>query len=389
MAFWQKKAKRTHAPEAKASRAGPLIAFHAQGQPVWTPRDYASLAREGFERNAIVYRAVRAVAEAASSIPWLLYEGGQELDAHPLLELLKKPNPEQSGAALMEGWYGYLLISGNAYLECVSLGNEPRELYALRPDRMKAVPGAGGRIAAYDYSVHGRTMRFDQGAGTPVMHMKLFHPGDDYYGLSPLEAAASAIDIHNAASAWNKALFDNAARPSGALVYKGPEGQAHLSEEQFARLKEELEENYQGAANAGRPLLLEGGLDWKQMALGPKDMDYAEAKNAAAREIALAFGVPPLLLGLPGDNTYANYKEANLAFWRQTVLPLAAKSAQALSAWLAPRFGEGLRLSFDLDDVPALGAEREALWARVGAADFLDEDEKRAAVGYGGRVNNT
>jgi HK97 family phage portal protein len=200
-----------------------------------------------------------------------------------------------------------------------------------------------------------------------------------------MEAAACAIDIHNAASGWNKALFDNAARPSGALIYKGPEGQASLSDEQFSRLKQELEENYQGAVNAGRPLLLEGGLDWKQMALGPKEMDFAEAKNAAAREIALAFGVPPLLLGLPGDNTYANFREANLAFWRQTVIPLVAKTAQALGNWLAMRYGQDLRLAFDLDAVPALASERDALWARVEAASFLDEEEKRAAVGYGAR----
>ena len=388
MRLWRKKSAGgtiSGAAERKTSRAAPAIAFHFQGRPVWTPRDYAALAEEGYERNAIVYRCVRAIAEAAASVPWLLYEGRRELETHPLLDLLARPSPAQSGADLLEEWYGYLQVAGNVYLECVSLGGVPRELYALRPDRMKAVPGEAGRIEAYDYSAGGRSVRFHQEDGTPILHLKLFHPGNDYYGLSPMEAAACAIDIHNAASGWNKALFDNAARPSGALIYKGPEGQASLSDEQFSRLKQELEENYQGAVNAGRPLLLEGGLDWKQMALGPKEMDFAEAKNAAAREIALAFGVPPLLLGLPGDNTYANFREANLAFWRQTVIPLVAKTAQALGNWLAVRYGQDLRLAFDLDAVPALASERDALWTRVEAASFLDEEEKRAAVGYGAR----
>ncbi len=157
----------------------------------------------------------------------------------------------------------------------------------------------------------------------------------------------------------------------------------NLSADQFERLKTELESGYQGARNAGRPLLLEGGLDWKPMGLTPKDMDFIEAKNQAAREIALAFGVPPMLLGIPGDNTYANYQEASRAFWRSAVLPLVARTASALSAWLGPAYGADLLLKPDADAVEALSSERESLWRRVGAAGFLDDDEKRLAVGYG------
>ena len=122
---------------------------------------------------------------------------------------------------------------------------------------------------------------------------------------------------------WNKALLDNAARPSGALVHDSGDGAALLAAEQFERLRAELEAHFSGAANAGRPLLLEGGLKWQAMSLTPADMDFVGLKAAAAREIALAFGVPPMLLGLPGDATYANYREANRALWRLTVLPMA------------------------------------------------------------------
>jgi HK97 family phage portal protein len=147
-------------------------------------------------------------------------------------------------------------------------------------------------------------------------------------------------------------------------------------------LKQELEASYQSAANAGRPLVLEGGLDWKEMGLSPKDMDYIEGKREAAREVALAFGVPPMLLGIPGDNTYANYAEANRTFWRQSVLPLLARTSRALTHWLGPAFGADLRLSFDADAIEALSVEREALWARLEKASFLTADEKRAAIGY-------
>ena len=130
-------------------------------------------------------------------------------------------------------------------------------------------------------------------------------------------------------------------------------------------------------------MLLEGGLDWKAMGLSPREMDFIEAKNGAARDIALALGVPPMLLGLPGDNTYANYAEANRAFWRLTVLPLIGRTAAALSGWLSGLYEEALVLGHDLDQVPGLAAERDALWARVGTAGFLTDAEKREAVGYG------
>ena len=367
--------RRFFSTEAKRSATAPLIALHQAGRPQWTPRNYAALAQEGFASNAIGYRAVRMIAEAAGSLPCLLYDGDREIAAHPLLELLKKPNPGQPGREFGEQLYGFLLGAGNAYVEKVAIDGAPRELHALRPDRVKAVASSNGWAEAYDYSVNGQSVRLPR---ETELQLRLFNPLNDHYGMSPLEAAQRAIDTHNAAGAWNKAMLDNSARPSGALVYAAADG--HLTTEQFERLKKELEDSYQGAANAGRPMVLEGGLDWKEMGYSPKDMEYSAAKDGAAREIALAFGVPPMLLGIPGDNTFANYMEANRSFWRQTVLPMASRMAEAMTGFLC----EGnLRLAHDLDQVEALSADREALWARVGKAEFLTADEKRQAVGYG------
>jgi len=371
-------------PESKSSRTGRLIALESGGRARWTPRDYAALAREGYGKNAIVYRAVRLVAESVGASSFISYEGAAERDAHPLLDLIARPNPRQDGASFLESLTAHLLLAGNAYVEAVALdGDNVRELYALRPDRMKVVPGPDGWPQAYEYTVGGATVRFDQTAALPpILQLALFNPLDDYYGLSPLEAAAIAVDTHNAAACWNKALLDNAARPSGALVYDGADG-AVMSDGQFERLKKELADNFQGTLNAGRPLLLEGGLDWKAMSLSPKDMDFMEAKHSAAREIALAFGVPPMLLAIPGDNTYSNYQEANRVFWRQTVLPLANRIGAALAQWLSPAFGAGVTLAVDTDRIDALAADRAALWDRVTKAPFLTLNEKRAATGYG------
>jgi HK97 family phage portal protein len=111
-------------------------------------------------------------------------------------------------------------------------------------------------------------------------------------------------------------------------------------------------------------------------------MDFAESKASAAREIALAFGVPPLLLGLPGDNTFSNYGEANRAFWRQTVLPLVARVQKSFQAWLQPAYPR-FRLDYNADRLEALAAERASEWSRIGDAPFLTLDEQREAAGYG------
>jgi HK97 family phage portal protein len=369
-------------PEQKASATGRVVAWGSSGRVAWSPRDVVSLTRSGFGGNPVGFRCVKLVAEAAAALPLVCQDGERRYDAHPVMSLVGRPNPGQGRAELFEALYGQLLLSGNAYVEAVGGEGLPRELHVLRSDRMSLIPGADGWPVAYDYSVGGRRHRFDMtGPQDPICHIRNFHPLDDHYGLSPMQAAAIALDVHNAASAWSKALLDNAARPSGAIVYKGADGQAQLSAEQYDRLVGEMEAHHQGARNAGRPMLLEGGLDWKPMGFSPSDMEFQKTKEAAAREIAIAFGVPPMLLGIPGDATYANYQEANRAFYRLTVLPLATRVTAAVSHWLSAHLGEAIELRPDLDQVHALASERDQLWARVGQAEFLTEAEKRVLLG--------
>jgi HK97 family phage portal protein len=370
-------------PERKASAVGRVIAWGNAGRVAWSPRDTTSLTRTGFQGNPVGFRVVRLIAEAAAALPLVCQTSEQRFDTHPVLDLIDRPNGAQGRAEFLEAVYGYLLLAGNAYVEAVpGVGAVPGELHVLRSDRMNLVPGADGWPVAYDYTVSGRTHRYDvTGERNPICHLKTFHPQDDHYGFSPMQAAAVAVDVHNSASSWSKALLDNAARPSGAIVYKGADGAASLSSDQYDRLVSEMEAHHQGARNAGRPMLLEGGLDWKPMGFSPSDMEFQKTKEAAAREIAIAFGVPPMLLGIPGDATYSNYQEANRAFYRLTVLPLATKVMADLAHWLSGFAGEAVDLKPDLDQVPALASERDQQWARVATADFLTVAEKRMLLG--------
>ncbi|WP_223421620.1 phage portal protein [Tateyamaria pelophila] len=376
-------ARRADVPEQKASATGKVVAWQNGGRVAWSPRDAVSLTRSGFSGNPVGFRSVKLIAEAAAALPLVLQDMEQRYETHPILSLIKRPNPGQGRAELLEALYAQLLLTGNAYVEAVAgESGAPLELHVLRSDRMSVVPGADGWPVAYDYAVGGKTHRFDaSGPISPICHIKSFHPQDDHYGFSPMQAAAMALDVHTAASRWSKSLLDNAARPSGAIVYKGADGQSQLSGDQYERLVSEIETNHSGARNAGRPMLLEGGLDWKPMGFSPSDMEFQKTKEAAAREIALAFGVPPMLLGIQGDATYANYQEANRAFYRLTVLPQATRVTAALAQWLGAFTGDDVVLAPDLDQVSALSTERDAQWARVAGADFLTEAEKRRLLG--------
>ena len=365
----------------KALPAGPVFSYAGSGGE-GPGRSYAALSASGFQRNPVVYRSVRMIAEAVAMVPLVLYEGEHEAVAHPFAALLAAPNPRMGGADFLEALCGHLLLSGNAYVEPVMLDGRLCELHLLRPDQVSAEAGPDGWPEAYRHTSAPRARRLPAGAAPPgLLHLRLFHPLDEQRGFGPMSAAEGALDLLQAAARWNRALLDNSARPSGALVYQPKEG-GNLTPDQYERLRQELEEGFSGPMRAGRPLLLEGGLDWRAMGLSPRDMDFTEARNGAARDVALAFGVPPMLLGIPGDNTYANYQEANRAFYRLTVLPMLTRIASALSAWAAGHYGP-LRLEPDLDRIPGLAAERGEVWARVGAADFLTDDEKRQAVGYG------
>ena len=337
-----------------------------------SPFDYAREVAEAYLANPVAQRSVRIVAEGVGSAPVACEDDrlagllARSCGSQPLLEVLA----------------AQLALHGNAYVQLIRDGaGVPVELYPLRPERVQVVAGEDGWPTAYRYVLADRTLTIaleDEHGWPNIIHLRGFHPTDDHYGAGCLAAAAPAVAVHNAASEWNRALLANAARPSGALVYAGEDGGA-LSAEQFDRLKSELQAAFQGHGNAGRPMLLEGGLDWKAISLSPADMDFATLKAAAARDIALAFGVPPMLLGLPGDNTYANYREANRALWRLTLLPLAGKILNGLHAGLGDWFADGA--SVDLDRVPALAEDRERLWAQVSSADFLSTAEKRAMLG--------
>jgi len=367
-------------PEIKESQASKLLVVNP-GQPVWSPRNYESFAREAYNKNVVAYQSINRIADAIASVKLGIYRGEQELTEHPLISLLRRPNPMQSYSDYVRAKVSFIMLAGNGYEERFMVGGEVKELYQLRPDRMSILPSTNGIPAAYIYKVNQNTTRWEIDPRTmtcDVRHIKLFNPLNDWYGMSPIEAGAYAIDQNNEAMNWMQSLLQNSARPSGALTVKDG---STLADDNFNRLKAQIEEQYSGSTNAGRPMLLEGGLEWQQMGMSPTDMGIIETKFASSRDVALAFGVPPQLLGIPGDNTYANYAEARLAFWEDTALPLLDMIVNDWNAWLGNLYG--VTIKPDIDAISAIAEKRLSMWQMADASRDLTINEKRAIKGYG------
>ena len=370
----------------KQSRVGGMIAYNDVGRPVWTPRQYDKLSEEGYQKNVIVYRCVNLIARGAASVPWRIFKGDKEMHDHAMFELLHHPNPKQGGAAFMESVIAYKLLAGNSYIEMIrDHKGMPQELYPLRPDRMKIIPGQGGLPRAYEYSVSGRSKEIlvdPINGNSDILHLRTFNPLNDWYGMSPVEAAACAIDQHNAVSDHNLALLQNGGRPSGALKINTDSGSPGFNDDQRRVLRSDIQDAYEGALNAGKIMILEGNLEWQEMGLSPKDLDFVSGKQVSAREIAQAYGVPPMLVGVPGDATFANYKEARYHLWEDTIVPLLDNLCDEFNHWLVPKFGNDVRLEFDIDSIAALADRRENIWQRINDSNFLTLNEKRKFMGY-------
>ena len=381
--------------ERKASATGTAVSYWTQGQPVYTPRNYDEFAREAYVRNAVAHRCIAMIAQAAASVPFMAVDGrsGDELDGHPALALLGRPNPMEPGAALMERFVSFYLIAGNAYLEAVGPSPKapPREVWALRPDRMRVVPGPQAMPVRYEYEANGITVRFDVDPVTgrsPIMHLAAFNPIDDFYGLSSVDPASYAIDRHNEAAHHNMAVLQNGATPSGAMVFKPVTVDKEIfnaPDTAIKRAEERIAERYSGSGNAGRPMVFGGNVEWQSFGMTMEQLQLVESKLDAARDICIAFGVPIALL-LPGQTTYNNVREAKLAFYTDTVIPLTERVRDALNSWLMPRYDDRTRLVLDLDEIEALAPLREIRQQQTIAlygAGLIGLDEARGALQWG------
>jgi len=356
----------------------------------WTPKDYEKYAAETYLKNVIAYRCIDEMAKSVASVPWGVYEktekGKKKVRVYEsdYLELIERPNPEESFTFLMLKWTAFLMMAGNSFLNRIKplsgpSKDIPKELYILRPDRMTILK-SNGFLSGFEYTVDQRkkTWKIDPiTRQCDVLQFKTFNPIDDWWGAAVTESVAREVDISNEQTEWNKKLMENEGRPGMIFTVEGK-----LSPKSFEMMERSLKEKFSGSANAGRNILIEGAkAKVEPYGWSPVDLDFIEGGREVARKICNGYNVPPQLVGIPGDNKYSNYESALLHFYQNPVLFYLNFYKNEINNWIYPR-GSKLYYDYVLDNVPALAPLRTTLWDRAQKSNFLTLNEKRTMVGY-------
>ena len=356
-----------------------ILRYHA----TFMDTNYYAIAKEGYKLNPYVFAALRLISSNVAGIEWIMYQRqGKdliEIENHPCVNLLYRPNPFQSKSLFFETLISYWYLGGETFLRRLGPDNKPPlEIYPLRPDRMDIFFGTPiDPIAYYQYNTDQKIEKFEP---EEVLHLKFFDPLDDWRGMSPFKPGARSVDQNNASREWNVSLLQNGAKLGGALVTE-----EELSEDAYNRLKEQIDTEYSGPQNAGKPKLFEGGVKWQSMSLSPVDMDWIAGQKLSAREVAIVTGVPPELLGDIDNRAYNSYKEARKALYEECILPLMDNLRDSLNEWLVPLYGDNLCLGYDKDSIEALQDERDSVWKRATEGftkRIITLNEARELLGY-------
>ncbi len=296
-------------------------------------------------KYSVVFACCRVLGETFASVPILLYKkSGAEREAVtdlPIYDILHNvPNEEMSHFNFSESMMMGMSTNGNAIAQ--RLFNASGELVGLYPISATIDRDKETKKLIYRVNSGSQTVTFQRG--------EVFHvPGpslDGIHGLSPISYAASAIRLGLSYEQFGIHFFRNAANPSGAFSNPG-----ELGEEAYKRLKNQLKEQYTGLQNTGTPMLLEGGLDWKQFTVNPTDAQLLESKNFQIEDICRIYRVPQHLVNKLDRSTNNNIEEQALEFVMYTMLPYFKRFEECMNAQLLTpaQRGQGYFLEHKID----------------------------------------
>jgi HK97 family phage portal protein len=282
---------------------------------------------------------VNRIAEAAALVPFrVVAQRGEAIEDHPFERLLRRPNPLMSRFELIEQTVGSLEIHGNAYWFLAGQpGGTPQEIWPLRPDRMSIVPDPQRGVRGYIYEVDGRRIPLD---AAEVVHFRRWHPANDYYGLSALEAARYAVETDRAMADWNRRYFgEGMAVPAGIVAI-----QERVTDADYERIKREWRAAY-GGRERKTAFLRGASVEWHNVGLSQHDMDFLNARRFNREEIFQIFGIP---VGMFSENaTEANALVGERVFIERTLWPKLVRIAEKITTDLLPFYGPGLTGCFE------------------------------------------
>lgn len=347
--------------------------------PIYFGTDYVDLVRNGYKRNPDLYATINLIARSASSVQWYFVEdrGGEEVSYSDagLEKVFANPNPGMSFGMWSRIAITDYLLAGNSFNYKIDVDGKTREWTRLRPDYISVVTSSNlmQPIEKYKYAFGTNVELMPE----TVIHWKTFDPVNEWYGMSPIEAALRSVAMGNAAIDWNTATLQNMGRFSGIMKFKD-----NLSQEQLDAIKEAFDERYAGSSKAGQPVITTRDFDWEETSMTMKDADWFNGLNLTKQQIASVYGIDSGLIGDKTASTYNNQEQATLRMYYDVIIPLLSEFAEIINSRIVSTWNPNVRLRYDFESIDAIKRDQAAAYERLQNAWWLTPNERRAELGY-------
>ena len=357
--------------------------------------DFNKNIRDAYLQNTVAYFCTQLISNLATQPTWELHVNGEQVtsdseskEALAVYRFIKRPNEDQTLRDFIKQYIIHDYLAGESFMyrlpnnNAIKRGNGQVRL--IEPNTVNCsgskytITPVNGR----NYSVNKR----NEDNTRDILHRAHWHPTSNR-GTSALTPAWMAISNYNAALRWNNSVLANSARMSLVAVLKSttmtPGKNSALSNEQMKDLSSDLA-RFSKDGGRGKPFVISGDWDFKELGQNNQDLEFNQGLDTMARNIALAFGVDPVLLSLPGDSTYNNKKEATSALFKLVVLPKLEMLIEDIESWFRELMPNAdFKIKLNMDSIPALEQDRASLWDRQQAAStILTVNERRELLGY-------
>jgi len=316
----------------------------------WSDWTVFNAVKNGYKVSGWVYKAVSLISKNLSTVPWIVVDkDGEVVDGHPLALLLQNPNPFFSRQDFFELIAAWQQLSGMAYVKQIFVDGVTKELWPISPDRIFPVASKEMDKLIDSYEIidtNGVRKVSPEFTVDNIIPFKFLDPSDPIIGIGPLQVAAKAVDIDTDQLNWNKSAMQNRGVLDGVFTFAEA-----LQEGVFDVYKQKIKELFSGKREIG---IIGSNAKYQQLSLSPVEMDFLNSRKFNREEIFIIFGVPPQLAGVQEATTYNNFNTARVVFWETTLIPILEDMKNTLNKALASQLSDGLSITYNLKDVPAL-----------------------------------
>lgn len=394
--------------------------YLGMGTPIFNLNNSDDIIKKGYQYNPNVYSVINLIVNAASGIPFELYEvknkkefsrykalkngnifspqaemsrvkAMEKVDNSGLLELLKNPNPLQGDVEFTQNVLGYKLLTGNSYINLVAPGagvnkGLAKQMYVL-PAHLTEIISSGNMydpIGGYELMMFDKSIKFE---ADEVIHLKYWNPdwsttGAHLYGQSPLLAYSRVIQVDNDNYTANATLLQN----MGAIGILSGDGDTDFDPEQLAKLKQQYKQNYKGSDRLGEIIIASSKLTWQKMGLNIGDLGILEARKFNLRDICNAYNINSALLNDPDNKVYANAKEARKSLYMDVAIPLLDSYIGELNRTVVESYskaeGKEYVLGYDINSVPEIQEDLEKVRGSIKDIWELTPNQRLDIMGF-------